>query len=566
MISDQETISNMALGLASEIAESYQLPSLRPLIESSRALANRDELSVAVVGRFKAGKSSFLNHFLGRELLPVGVTPVTAVVSEIGYGEAEGATVHYLDGRTEAVTLDHISAFIAESENPENIKQVSVLWIELPELKSRRALRFVDMPGLESALQHNTEAALRWLPNVGLALVAISVDPPLSQQDIALLKTVYEYTPKVSILLTKVDLINESEREEVINFVRARLSHTFGAAPPIFPYSIRPGYEHLKTQIDQTLLQETLAQFAEHRSAVLGRKVETLLRECLDYLTLALKSAETIGAEREALKQQVIGEKEALDEAKSELRLVVNSAAGGTRAEVAKRLDSHRRELEARLSAELLNQFPAWSRSLGFALESFERWLNDSLTKELIEISARERAELVAPLDRLKHQIFRSLQNFRDRLSEQTYRAFGVPLRTSESEIVIEEPHTPDVYIGKIFDRNWELLSPITPMSLFRPLVRRHFIGDVPYMIEKNLSRLATQWDESIRAAMMQILNEANRRLDELIDTVERLISTSGDDVPKLRADIERVNSCLSGLSAAEVIAKRGTNALPDSY
>jgi GTP-binding protein EngB required for normal cell division len=566
MIASAETTLEAAMSLASDIAERYQLPSLRPLIESSRALANRDELSVAVIGRFKAGKSSFLNHFLSRDLLPVGVTPVTAVVTEIGYGDNERATVHYLDGRTEVVTLDRIRYFIAEGENPENVKQVSVLKVELPELAQMHALRFVDMPGLESALKHNTEAALNWLPNVGLALVTVSVDPPLSQQDIVLLKTVYEYTPKVSILLTKVDLLNESEREEVINFVRERLTQTFGAAPPIFPYSVRPGYGQLKTQIDETLFHATLSQFAENRNAVLNRKLETLLRECHDYLTLALKSAETIGAERDALKQQVIGEKEALAEVKSELRLVVNHAAGGTRAAVAKRLDNHRRELEARLSAELLRQFPAWSRSLGFALESFERWLNDSLTKELIEISIRERGELIAPLDKLKNQIFRSLQNFRDRLSDQTYRAFGVPLRTSESEIVIEEPRTPDIYIGRIFDRNWELLSPIAPMSLFKPLVRRHFIGDVPYMIEKNLSRLATQWDESIRAAMMELLKEASRRLDELIHTVERLITTTSDEAPKLRADIERVNSCLNGLCAAEVIAKRGTNALPDSY
>jgi len=551
MITMPETTSEEALKLASEIGERYQLPSLRPLIDSSRALALRDELSVAVIGRFKAGKSSFLNHFLSRDLLPVGVTPVTAVVTEIGYGEGERATVHYLDGRAEVVTLDRIRYFIAESENPENIKQVSVLKVELPELAEVRALRFVDMPGLESALAHNTEAALNWLPNVGLALVAISVDPPLSQQDIALLKTVYEYTPKVSILLTKVDLLNESEREEVINFVRERLTQTFGAAPPIFPYSVRPGYEHLETHIDETLLQETLARFAENRNAVLTRKLETLLRECRDYLTLALKSAETIGAERDTLKQRVIGEKKALDEVKSELRLVVNHAAGGTRSAVARCLDSHRRELEARLSSELQKQFSSWSRSLSLALESFEGWLNESLTKGLIEISVKERGELVAPLDKLKKEIFRSLQNFRDRLSDQTYRAFGVPLRTSESEIVIEEPRTPDIYIGKIFDRNWELLSPVTPMFLFKPLVRRHFTGTAPYMIEKNLSRLATQWDETIRAAMMQILNEANRRLDELINTVERLITTSSDEAPELRADIERVNSCLNELGAS---------------
>jgi tRNA U34 5-carboxymethylaminomethyl modifying GTPase MnmE/TrmE len=58
------------LSVASDIAARYQLSSIQPLIESSRRLAERNELSVAVVGRFKAGKSSFLNHFLGREILP----------------------------------------------------------------------------------------------------------------------------------------------------------------------------------------------------------------------------------------------------------------------------------------------------------------------------------------------------------------------------------------------------------------------------------------------------------------------------------------------------------------
>lgn len=550
MIASEETTYQVALSLASEIADRYELPSLRPLIESSRELTFREELSVAVVGRFKAGKSSFLNHFLRRDLLPVGVTPVTAVVTEIVYGEEESATVHYLDGRTQVVTLDRIRYFIAETENPENIKQVSVLKVELPQLAQMRTLHFVDMPGLESALVHNTEAALKWLPNVGLALVAISVDPPLSRQDIALLNTVYEYTPKVSILLTKIDLLNESERQEVIDFVRERLTQTFGSAPPIFPYSVRSGYEHFREQIDERLFHRTLAQFEENRNAVLGRKLQTLLRECRDYLILALKSAGTVEAERAMLKRQVIGEKEALDEVKSELRLVVQHAVSGARSAVAKRFESHHSGLETRLISEFEQAFPEWSRSLNLALESFEQWLRDSLTKELLAVSGQERGELLAPLEKLKAQVFRSLQNFRDRLSDQTHRAFGVPLRTSESEIMIEEPRTADIYIGKVFDRNWELLSPVAPMSLFKPLVHRHFITRVPYMIEKNLSRLTTQWDESIRAAMMEILSEAHRRLDELIKTVERLITTTGDEAPELRLDIERVNTCLNGLDA----------------
>ena len=73
------------------------------------------------------------------------------------------------------------------------------------------------------------------------------------------------------------------------------------------------------------------------------------------------------------------------------------------------------------------------------------------------------------PLDKLKIQVFRSLQNFRDRLSDKTMRAFGVPLRTSEQEIQLDEPHAPDIHIGHVFDRSWELLSPVLPMSLVGP-------------------------------------------------------------------------------------------------
>jgi hypothetical protein len=82
-------------------------------------------------------------------------------------------------------------------------------------------------------------------------------------------------------------------------------------------------------------------RFAEERESILSRKIDTLLRECGDYLILSLKSAEMVQSERQALKQQVIGEKETIDELKSEVRLVVQHAAGGTRSMVSRRLETH---------------------------------------------------------------------------------------------------------------------------------------------------------------------------------------------------------------------------------
>ncbi len=48
--------------------------------------------TLLVCGRFNSGKSSFINALLGEELLPVGVTPTTAVNTELQYGKASKIT------------------------------------------------------------------------------------------------------------------------------------------------------------------------------------------------------------------------------------------------------------------------------------------------------------------------------------------------------------------------------------------------------------------------------------------------------------------------------------------
>jgi GTP-binding protein EngB required for normal cell division len=538
-----------ALDLASELVERYGLSSTNALLASCRSAVAQDEITIAIVGRFKAGKSSFLNHFLGRSLLPVGVVPVTTVITEIRFGPTERAEVRFLEGRVKEVSLNEIERYVSERENAENHKRVATIRVELPSLARFQGLTFVDTPGLESVLAHNTEAALSWLPNVGFALVAVSVDPPLSQQDIELLENLYQYTPSVSILLTKVDLLSPEERSEVLDFIRTQLAKSLGRSPDIFPYSVRPGYEELREPLEQKVINRTLNEFGRRRRAILSRKIDTLLRECSDYVALHLKSAELADAGREAVKSQVIGEKEVVADVKSELHLIVRHVAGGTRAAAAVLIEAHQQELERLLLADFASKFPAWTKSLAVLLSSFQDWLDRSLSAELTRVSLAERSPLIEPLQKTRRQVLRYLQEFRDRLSQSTLRAFGIPLRTSEVEIEIQQPGTPDIRVGQIFDRNWELLSPIMPVVLIKSLVRRHFTQGIPDIVYANISRLTSQWEESINAALLGVGKEAERRLDELISTVERLIATADRGrVPAIKGDLERMAAARKAL------------------
>ena len=348
-----------ALKLIGELAERYNISAVLPLLRTCYRFEQEQIVRIAVLGRFKAGKSSFLNDLLGRDLLPVGVIPVTSIVTEVGYGPEEVARVQYLNGDCEEITVDAIHSFISESENPENLKQVALVIVELPGLKRFPNIRFVDTPGLESVFTHNTETSLSWLPQVGLALVAIGVDPPLSERDVNLIRNLYRYTPPVSILLTKVDALTPRERREVEAFVNEQLRRHLNPAPRVFPYSVRHGHPELKRRVEDELIVPAQEGFVERQHAILGRKTLTLRRQCEDYLLLALKSAEALDSDRGSLRQMVLGEREFLDETKLQLKLIARHAETSTRELVEKQLETAEKPIGQRLLPALAAAYPS---------------------------------------------------------------------------------------------------------------------------------------------------------------------------------------------------------------
>ena len=545
---DPEVVQN-ALAAVSEMCGRYQIGALEDFLESCRSFAREKLLNVAVLGRFKAGKSTFLNHLLGGNLLPVGVVPVTTVVTEVQYGPREQAAVRFLDGHVEWVSVDRVGEFTSEGQNPGNAKQVAMVRVELPSMEQYRGIRFVDTPGLESVLEHNTEAAMEWLPNVGLALVAVGVDPPLSQRDVELIRSLRRYTPNISLLLTKVDVLDRDEQAQVEHFVQKQLARYWDGSVPIFPYSAKPGFEELRSQLHSRLLARVSAEAGEHRAEILRHKIDSLLGECIGYLNVALRSAEVADSERAQLREKVLGRKEALEDTRLALRLAVRHAAGGTRSTFETILRNDESPVRERLLASLGREFPAWARSLSFATERFEEWLRGAASAEMSELSKSHREEFVEPVRRVGRQLSQSLQDFRNRLSERTLETLGVPLRTTEVELTTQDPHSPDVRVGRIFDHNWELLSFVIPMVIFKGLVKRHFERTVGDRVFVNLSRLASQWEEIVNASLAALEKEAVRRLDALIGTIARMIAAAAQEAPRIREAVSRVADLRTQLS-----------------
>jgi GTP-binding protein EngB required for normal cell division len=529
------------LGTVSALCQGHEISALEDFIDSIHSFAREEMLNVAVLGRFKAGKSSFINHVLGRSVLPVGAVPVTSVVTEIEWGPSERAEIAFADGRSIQVPVGRVEEFISENQNPENCKQVARVLLALPSMARYRGVRFVDTPGLESVLQHNTEASLEWLPNVGLALVAVGVDPPLSQHDIELIRKLSRYTPHISLLLTKVDVLDETERVQVHEFVRKQLSRYLSDSVPVFLYSVRPGFEHLRRGLETALLKRVRADAGEQHAAILLHKLDSLLRECSEYLNVALKSAEVADADREALRIEILGETESLADARLALQLIVRHAAGSIRTTIEALLHSDELAVRDRLQRDLNNQFPSWARSLSVATEKFEDWLRDVLTGEMAELSRQHRDRFTEPVRQVSRQLSQSLQDFRNRLSERTLETLGVPLQTTEMDLPTHAPGSPDIRVGKIFDRNWELLSWLMPMPLLRCAVLKHYRRKVAELVFTNLSRLTSQWEGAIGASLVALETTSARRLDALVGSIDKLIASAGRQAPQIYEEMQRV-------------------------
>jgi hypothetical protein len=397
-------------------------------------------------------------------------------------------------------------------------------------------------------LAHNTDASRSWLPNVGLAIVAVAVDPPLSQRDVELIRELSRYTPKITLLLTKADLLDEQGLEQVQAYVRMQLSRNWDQSIPVYPYSIRRGHERLRERFENALRQEILARTGQQRAAILNRKLDTLLAECAGYLSVALKSAEAADSERRELRQKILGDRQGLEDTRLGLQLIVRHISANLRAGYEKRLETHEREIRMRLLREFEELWPQWNSSFGRAVRSFEEWLGRAITAEITRVSDQHRSDFLEPLHRAGRQLSKALQDFRNRISQRTMEALGVPLLTTEVEIEPELPRSPDIRIGRLFDREWELISFLIPMPLLKGVVENHFRRRIRDVVFKNLSRLASQWEQAVQPALGLMEKEARRRLDDLVATLEHLLASAGQEAPAIRLDLEEVSALRASL------------------
>ena len=170
-----------------------------------------DLFLIVVVGEFNSGKSSLINALVGQKILKEGVTPTTAQINILRYGEQVERSI--------------------ENENLHILKAPAAFLNELS---------IVDTPGTNAVIRQHEAITTNFVPRADLILFITSVDRPFTESERAFMELTHEWGKKVVIVLNKIDILqSESELAEVLQFVADQARQLFGLLPEIFPISAR---------------------------------------------------------------------------------------------------------------------------------------------------------------------------------------------------------------------------------------------------------------------------------------------------------------------------------------
>lgn len=229
------------------------------------------KVKIPLMGGFNAGKSSLINRYIGRQVLPEEQLPETAIATELKYG-AERIVAHDKNGKTRIFGLDEIRQINAHEYQ---FIEVFVPSERLRELGEEVVL--VDMPGLDSRIEDHNKAILQYIKEGVIFLVVVDCGDGVVKSSV--LDFVYEldlYGLNLGMLVNKCDKMIDENSDAVVEIIKQHTSTLTQDRVPIAKTSIH--WEETPQIIEDMIHRfdkETLME------KVLGHKVNSLVEKIL---------------------------------------------------------------------------------------------------------------------------------------------------------------------------------------------------------------------------------------------------------------------------------------------
>ena len=376
---------------------------------------SRDEFTLAIVGAFTRGKSTFINALLRADVVPTSVLPTTAVYTRIGYGAEPVAELQFHRKKPQIVSLEEAHQYVATATK--RIQGLQAIHVRYPSSLLQTGLVILDAPGIESVYPAHVEVAWRCVREADAVIFVFASDPILGQIECEFVRHAQTQVGKVFFVQTKIDLYENwtarlhSNAETLMEVAGIKDPKIHPISSPRIRAFQRTGDEtDYKASGFDSLEQDLISFLQRDRVGTMAQKrlisARTAIAQVRPELERQAQAAQELIAQH---KTQLAGQKKlfenssaeaqvALDESRACLRQYQQKAkeivqAAGDRAEAA--YDKY--VASATVEDLLANAESQLRNVLQQATRQLQRSLNRDLTKAAQEMDRMVQARLDAP-------------------------------------------------------------------------------------------------------------------------------------------------------------------------
>ncbi|GEM_PF-1226933 len=259
-------------------------------------------LTIAIMGEFSAGKSTFVNALLGEAVAPMGVLPTTNTINVFRRGTGRGARVHYRDGSISTVSADELDAYLRTLDGPEADR---VRHLEIDRVGERMGdAAVVDTPGLNALDAYHEQVARAFIEEADAVVWIFSATQGGTATEAGILGELREGGRKVLGVLNKVDTLDSiADQEELAEYLRGQLGEVLVEVLPLSATAAlahrtgTPAAEDPFAGIDDALERHFLRHARTLKAELIRRRLREALTQAKFGVAAAAAELEARGAE-----------------------------------------------------------------------------------------------------------------------------------------------------------------------------------------------------------------------------------------------------------------------------
>ena len=245
-------------------------------LASIRAYLASEKFSVAVVGEFNRGKSTLVNRLIEQDIIPTSDIPTTALPIYISGGEQESLVLKTANGQKRYQIEEKSWEAIEEERKKFAGAKGEILIKRNCSLLIENDLEIIDTPGVNSQIRGDLSMAEQALSGCDCAILPMAAIAAFSESEKLFLqeRILMKKVPRIMVVLTKLDLVDEKQRLSVVESVQRKLEAMeteiplyLSAENMVEGWEDRSGTEAIRKQILAWLHESSHIQLKKERAS-----------------------------------------------------------------------------------------------------------------------------------------------------------------------------------------------------------------------------------------------------------------------------------------------------------